>query len=147
MKRLLTGLVLGMALVLALGATAFRERFGQLAVGILRVEQGISYYAGSTIVAVDDVALTSPTVTFDVAGKTFINLSTDVSQTGVVPTGGTLNQVIIVRGSSDTKTCRMDDGTSTMLTGNLTLGVNDNVILRCVDADGDEWEEIGGANN
>ena len=94
---------------------------------------------GIHITVSDAVGITSPTVTFSAGGKDRIDLTTDASQTGIYPTGGTLGQEIIVYGTSDSNTLRFDDGTSMTIGGNITLGIGDTLGLRCVSADGDEW--------
>ena len=91
------------------------------------------------------VSLTSPTVTMSAANRNLIVLNSDANQTGHVVTGGTLNQVLLIRMGAGSNTARFDDdGTSMALGGNLTLteGQGDVLGLLCTSADGDEWSCI-----
>lgn len=93
-------------------------------------------------------SLTSPSVTSSASGATVLSITTDEAQTGLIITGGTQWQVLILRGTSDSNTIRVDDGTASMtLTGNATLGLDDTLVLLCTDADGDEWAEISRSLN
>lgn len=95
------------------------------------------------------VSLTSPSVTTTAAGATVLSVTTDVTQTGLIINGGTTGQVLIVRGTSDSNTIRLDDGTSYTLAGNAVLGLGDSVTLWCVDAGVaiSAWEELSRSLN
>lgn len=96
------------------------------------------------------VSLTSPTVTFSVAGKRFITLSSDANQTACVPTGGALNQILTIQSAaSGSNTMQFDDGTSTVLGANITLteAQYDYLTLICMHADGDVWAAISAHDN
>ena len=147
MKRLSVGILCGIAVIVLLGTTAYRERFGQLVVGVLQIDDHF-IVRGEERVVWREYDLTSPTVTFNVAGARWIDVSTTPSQTGAYPTGGTLNQIITIRGSGITaNTLRFDDGTTTNLTGNLSIGDGDYLTLRCTSSTADRWEEISASNN
>ncbi len=95
------------------------------------------------------VSLTSPTVTTTAAGARMLVITTDETQTGLIINGGTLNQVITVRGTSDSATIRIDDGTSYTTAGNLVLGLDDYTILQCLEAGNpaSRWGQVGGSLN
>lgn len=93
-------------------------------------------------------SVTSPTVTVSAAGATVISVTTDESQTGMILTGGTQWQVVIIRGTNDSATMQVDDGTASMtLSGNATLGLDDTLTLLCTSADGDEWAQLAVSAN
>lgn len=96
-----------------------------------------------------DVALTTPTLTFDVSDYHAVNLTHDTNCTTLCPTGGTLNQVLYIFSGAGSNTLQFDDGTSTVLGGDITLteGQYDALVLRCISADGNQWQKIGGSDN
>lgn len=104
--------------------------------------------SGTDIRPSTGASLTSPAVTVSAAGATVLSITTDAAQTGLIITGGTQWQVLIVRGTDDTNTIQATDGTASMtLTGNAALGLDDSLTLLGTSADGDEWMEIARALN
>jgi len=96
------------------------------------------------------VSVTSPTVTFDASEKFRITLASDANQTGFYPTGGELNQVLLIESyGTGSNTMRFDDGTSMTIGANATLteSQGDVLCLICTSADGDEWRELFLADN
>lgn len=95
------------------------------------------------------VSLTSPTVTTTAAGARLLVITTDETQTGFIINGGTLNQVLTIRGTNDSSTVRFDDGTSYTLAGNAELGLNDYIVLQCTAAGNpaSTWAEISRSLN
>lgn len=95
------------------------------------------------------ISVTSPTVTITAAGARLISITTDETQTGLIINGGTVGQVLSVRGTNDSSTMRVDDGTSYTINSNAVLGLGDWITLRCVEV-GDvtsRWEEISRSLN
>lgn len=98
----------------------------------------------------DAVTLTSPTKSFSAAtyDGPVVVVTTSVSQTGCTVTGGTLGQIVILVGTSDSATTRWDDNGSTLaLGGNITLGVDDVLALQCTNAAGTNWQRLFSADN
>lgn len=96
------------------------------------------------------VDLTSPTVTFSATNKFRVVLSSDENQTGIYPTGGAINQVLVIESyGTGSNTMRFDDGTSMTLGGNITLteAQGDVLTLLCTSSDGDEWRRLSNADN
>ena len=82
------------------------------------------------------VSLTSPSTAITVAGSSNVIVNSDANQTGHVPTGGILNQVVTIRTGAGSNTLRFDDnGTTLALGGNITLTEtqDDALILLCVE--------------
>lgn len=104
--------------------------------------------SGSYIAPFDTVSLTSPAVTVTAASVGTLQITTNVTQTGLIMTGGTVGQVVRILGTNDSATIQITDGTASMtLTGNLTLGLGDTATLLCTSTDGDEWSELSNAAN
>lgn len=105
--------------------------------------------ANELIMTSSAVGLTSPTVTFSAANTSHIVLSSDANLTGVRPTGGTLNQILIVISGAGSNTIRFDDGANTILGANITLteGQTDSLTLMCTNADGVTWAAIAAHDN
>lgn len=104
---------------------------------------------GIYIMPLTAVSITSPTVTTTAAGAVGISVTADQAMTGLIINGGTTGQVLLVRGTSDSNTVRLDDGTSYTLTGNAQLGLGDSIWLRCFDGGVaiSAWEEISRSLN
>lgn len=99
--------------------------------------------AGAQIYTEQDATITSPAVTFDVTDLFYISLTSDQNVTGIYPTGGVLNQVIVITPGAGSNTMRFDSGTTTTLHGeNITLteGTTDTLTLICIDATTPRWK-------
>jgi len=99
--------------------------------------------AGAQIYTVQDATITSPATTFDVTDLFYISLTSDQNVTGVHPTGGVENQVIVITPGAGSNTIRFDSGTTVTLHGeNITLteGTTDTLTLICIDATTPRWK-------
>lgn len=89
-----------------------------------------------------NLAVTSPTVSFDINSRNYVTINSNVNQTGLYPTGTSVavgDVVIIKSGTSGSSTMRFDDnGTTLALGGNITLtaGQDDILCLICTTAQG-----------
>ena len=112
---------------------------------------GTTQISGILQIPTVDVTITSPTKTVVVSGTAnpiAINLTTSVSQTGCLLSGGIKGQIVLIRGTSDSATTRWDDNATTMaLGGNLTLGVTDWLALRCSSSSPQKWERLFNVDN
>jgi len=158
-------LVLGMALMIAalgvLGATYNRQYFaaahlrgGEItsdsdltvaddaSVGGQATLGGLQFNASSATVASDTFAVSDDYSLYVLTGTS--------SQTGVIPTGGSLYQVYwFLAGDDGTdNTFQFDDGTSMSIGSNYTCteAQNDLKGLMCISADGDEWAALDSDN-
>ena len=105
--------------------------------------------SGERIEVLDTVALTSPTVTFDVSGMVDVVLSSDANLTAVYPIGGVAGQVVSIRSAATgSNTIQLDDGAKTMIGSSvvLTESQQDSISLRCITAP-DVWIGIGAHQN
>ncbi len=170
-KTLLAGLLLGIMLIVGMGA---RDNFnygnllsapeivtttltvdGASALTTVNITTANIATAATTVMTVATsltnngieimpstaASLTSPSVTISAAGARLITITTDETQTGLIMTTGTLGQVVTLRGTDDSATIRVDDGTSFTINENAVLGLNDYITLQCINANGNAWAE------
>lgn len=155
--------LLGLLIVVASALAAFAPAANAQSDRYFRGETSNRKFTGDVSIArglflpAVDIAITSGSATFNVATSNrttaqiapVINLTVSNNTTAARPIGGELNQVIIIRSGAGSNTIRFDDGTSMTLGGNVTLteAQGDVLALRCMSADGDEWERLFSADN
>lgn len=141
-----TKIALTLIVAVAIGAFAWAQVANS---NYIRQGGVVSVFGGQINAGFQEVALTSPTVTFSVVGKSFVELTSDANLTGIVPTGGELYQILVIKSGAGSNTLRFDDGTSTTIGGDITLteAQEDLLFLVCIDAQGDEWARIATGDN
>ena len=110
---------------------------------------GVTTFVGERILPPTVVALTSPSLTFSVAGMNSVVLSSDENVTAAYPIGGTLNQgVEISSAASGSNTIQFDDGAKTAIGANVVLTESqlDSITLKCTTAP-DVWRGVAAHQN
>ena len=118
--------------------------------GEMDFESGSELKLGSLVtMAPTAVALTSPTVTFSVLNMREVSLTSDANQTGLLVTGGVINQVVTIISGAGSNTMQFDDATSMVIGANITLteAQQDALTLQCIDAGGTAWRALSAHDN
>ncbi len=168
MRRKIAWIVIVVSLICLAGTIAigqlansnYREGGGLRWVigGSLDVESGgeVDFESGSELklgslvtMAPTAVTLTSPTVTFSALNMREISLTSDANLTGLLVTGGVLNQVVTIISGAGSNTMQFDDATSMVIGGNIVLteAQEDALTLQCIDAGGTAWRGLSAHDN
>lgn len=80
-------------------------------------------------------ALTTNAQAITVTGKAYLTISADKAVSATTISGGCVGQTVILQGTSDTNTVRIDASSALDIGANVTLGNHDILCLFCYETD------------
>lgn len=110
--------------------------------GYFQVKKGFKIYNDTSSLTVNP---SSTAIAVGNIGSAEITASS--ATTGITLTGAELDQVVVLIGTSDSNTARIDDGASYLIGGNKTLGKDDVLALQCIDASTPKFRALFYQNN
>ena len=108
---------------------------------------GTQSITGLELLPLTDVNATTVTV-LDASTNPRVNITVNAATTGVTFANGVTGQLAYARGTHTTNTVQFDDNASTLaLGGNIALGENDWLVLRCTSTSPQQWERLFSSDN
>lgn len=102
----------------------------------------------SVIHTMDTEEITSPTLTIDVSGLSFVILNSDENITGVTLVNGVVGQIVLFITGSGSNTIRFDDdGINMALGANITLTEGQSDSLTLVNNATGDWAAVAAKDN